>query len=320
MPEEPLGGSNDRGLHPAVEAKGRGIMNKPIVVGVDGSAQALHAVAWAAAEAERRRLPLLIVHIAVRWEYNVAAPSEPGLEAPRPEAAGLHVIQIAEEHARAFGSVEVRCRLGIGPIAGTLLQEAADATLLVLGPRGTGAFTRSLLGSVSRQAAEHASCPVVIVPQDADPRRRRSEIVVGVDGSEASVDAVAFALEEASLRDVGLRAIHAWTHPAYPPETRPVRYDKTAVEQEGARLLSESLAGWENEYPNVPIIEQVIEGAPAPVLIDATGIAELVVVGARGRGGFPGLHLGSISHAVLHHAKGPLAIVRRPRTQTAGNG
>ncbi|WP_169987971.1 universal stress protein [Microbispora sp. H10836] len=286
-------------------------MSKLIVVGVDGSAQALGAVDWAAAEAGRRHLPLRIVHIAVRWEYNVAI-REPGLEAPRPEAAGLAVLRIAEDRARTFASIDVGCRLGIGPIPVTLLQEAADAALLVLGSRGTGGFTRLLLGSVSRQMAEHAACPVVIVPGNAGTGSGPSGIVVGVDGSEASVDAVGFGFEEASLRSVGLRAVHAWVHPACPREMRPVRYDTAAVAREGARLLSESLAGWKAKYPDVPVDEEVIEGAPASVLADASNDAELLVVGARGRGGFPTLRLGSVSHAVLHHAKGPVAVVRGP--------
>ncbi|WP_169947048.1 universal stress protein [Microbispora sp. H11081] len=293
-------------------------MSKLIVVGADGSAQALCAVDWAAAEAGRRHLPLRIVHIAVRWEYNVAT-HEPGLEAPRPEAAGLEVLRIAEDRARTFASVDVGCRLGIGPIPATLLQEAADAALLVLGSHSTGGFTRSLLGSVSRQMAEHAACPVVIVP-GTGTGSGPSGIVVGVDGSEASVDAVGFAFEEASLRSVGLRAVHAWAHPAYPREMRPVRYDMTAVEREGARLLSESLAGWKAKYPDVSVAEDVIEGVPTSVLVDASGAAELLVVGARGRGGFPGLRLGSVSHAVLHHAKGPVAVVRGLHPGRAGAG
>lgn len=286
-------------------------MSKPIVVGVDGSASALYAVDWAAAEAGRRRLPLRIVHVAARWEYGVAIPAEPGPSAPLAEAAGLRILRLAEERARTFASVAVDCRLGVGSIPVTLLQEAEDAELLVLGPHGTGGLTRLLLGSVSRQAAEHAPCPVVIVPPDTDSRPRRAEIVVGVDGSQGSVEAVGFALEEAASRTTGLRAIHAWIRPVYPAELHPVRYDTAAVEQEGARLLSESLAGWTSKYPDVPVFEQVIEGAPVDVLIEASGAAELLVVGARGRGGFPGLRMGSVSHAILHRARGPLAVVRR---------
>ncbi|MFF5260920.1 universal stress protein [Actinomadura viridis] len=289
-------------------------MSEPIVVGVDGSPQALYAVDWAAAEAGRRRVPLRIVHIAARWEYHVRADAEPGLGAPRPEAAGLRVLEAAEERAAAFASVEVGTRLGVGHIPRTLLEEAAGAALLVLGAHGTGGLTRLLLGSVSRQATEHARCPVVIVPPDTGPRN--PEVVVGIDGSESSADAVGFALEEAALRDIGLLAVHAWSHPESPPGIRPAVYDKAEAEREGARLLSEALAGWTDREPGVPVTQQVVEGGPVPVLIEASRTAELLVVGARGRGGFPGLHLGSTSHAVLHQAKGPVAVVRRHPERT----
>ncbi|MEV5753895.1 universal stress protein [Actinoallomurus sp. NPDC052308] len=287
-------------------------MREPIVVGVDGSRQALCAVDWAAAEAGRRGLPLRIVHIATGWERgDIPAYRGRGPATSQPETPGLRILDIAEERARMFGPIEIERRLGIGPIPGTLLQESAGGSLLVLGQRGTGAFSRLLLGSVSRQAAEHAPCPVLIVPTDTDPRPRLPEIVVGIDGSQASVDAVGFALEEAAERGLSLRGIHAWDRPDYPAEMRPACYNTLTIEEEGARVLSESLAGWAAKYPDVPVIQQVIEGGPAAVLTEASRTAELLVVGARGRGGFPGLRLGSVSHAVLHHAEGPVAVVRR---------
>lgn len=287
-------------------------MSNPIVVGVDGSQQSLKAVDWALEEARYRRLPVRIVHIAVRWEYSAAAPPEPGLEAPRPEEAALRVLELAEEHARSRApDLEIDTRLGIGHPPSTLLSEAADAALLVVASRGTGAFSGLLLGSVSRQVAEHASCPVVVVPHEREPEPRQSEIVVGVDGSEASLDALGFALAEAAARGVGVRAIHVWDHPAYPRSMRPATYNEAAVELEGARLLSESLAGWKAKYPTVPLVEQVIQGRPpAEALSDASRTASLLVVGARGHGGFAGLRLGSVSHAVIHHAQGPVAVVR----------
>lgn len=286
-------------------------MRKQIVVGVDGSHQALHAVDWAAAEAGRRRLPLRIVHIASGWE-RAGIPAYRGRgSTPPPEPAALRVLDVAEERARTFASLEIERRLGVGPVPGALLQESAGASMLVLGQRGTGTFTRLLLGSVSRQAAEHAPFPVVIVSTDADGGHRRPEIVVGVDGSEASIDAVAFALEEAEMREIGLRAVHAWNRPDYPAEMRPVSYNTFTIEEEGARVLSESLAGWTAKYADVPVFQQVIEGNPVAVLTEASRTAELLVVGARGHRGFAGLRLGSVSHSVLHHAQGPVAVVRR---------
>ena len=295
-------------------------MRKPIVVGVDGSRQALHAVDWAAAEAGRRRVPLRIVHISSGWgRGDIPAYRGRGSVAP-PEPAALMVLDVAEERARAFASLQIERRLGVGPVPGTLLQESAGASMLVLGQRGIGTFARLLLGSVSRQAAEHARFPVVIVPTDTDRGSRQAEIVVGVDGSEASIDAVAFALKEAAMRAIDLRAVHVWNRPDYPVEMRPVSYNAFTIEEEGARVLSESLAGWPANYPDVPLIQQVIEGNPAAVLTEASRTAELLVVGARGRGGFPGLRLGSVSHAVLHHAEGPLAVVRRSSGASGRDG
>jgi hypothetical protein len=119
---------------------------------------------------------------------------------------------------------------------------------------------------------------------------------------------------------VGLRAIHAWNHPDCPAQMQPTCYTALTIEEEGARVLSESLAGWTAMYPDVPVIEQVIEGSPAAVLTEASRTAELLVVGTRGRGGFLRLHLGSVSHAVLHHANGPLAVIRRPMAASRRGG
>ncbi|MEO3785296.1 universal stress protein [Actinocorallia sp. B10E7] len=290
-------------------------MTPSIVVGVDGSPQSLQAVDWALEEARHRALPVRIVHVALRWEYSAAAPPEPGLEASRPEAAALNVLELAEEHARTHApDVDVSTSLGIGHVPRVLLEEAADAVILVVAARGTGAFSGIMLGSVSRQVAEHAPCPVVVVPHHPDPEPRPAEVVVGVDGSEASMDAIGFAMEEAALRRVGLRAIHVWEHAAYPPAMRPASYGDLSIEQEAMRVLAESLAPWKSKYPTVPVVEQVVQGrSPAEALSGATVRASLLVVGARGHGGFPGLRLGSVSHAVLQQAQGPVAIVR-PRS------
>lgn len=285
-------------------------MREAVVVGVDGSTQALATVDWAAAEAGRRRLPLRIVHVSTGWERG-DIPAYRGRGSPEPGSPGLRILDAAEERARTFASVPIERRLGVGPVPRTLLEESAGGALLVLGQRSTGAVTRLLLGSVSRQAAEHADCPIVVVPMDPDPRSRRPEVAVGIDGSDASVDAVGFALEEAAMRGVGLRAIHVWSRPDSPRDLRPVCYNALTAEEEGARVLSESLAGWTAKYPDVPVIEQVVEDRPLTVLAEASRTAELLVVGARGRGGFPGLRLGSVGHAVLHHARGPVAVVRR---------
>jgi nucleotide-binding universal stress UspA family protein len=85
---------------------------------------------------------------------------------------------------------------------------------------------------------------------------------------------------------------------------------RPALEQEAAAVLSESLAETRKKHPNVPVMEQTVEERPAEALVRASQDAQLLVVGSRGLGGVAGLLLGSVSHAVLHHAPCPVAVIR----------
>jgi nucleotide-binding universal stress UspA family protein len=117
------------------------------------------------------------------------------------------------------------------------------------------------------------------------------------------------------LRGVPLVATHAWTHPASagPGDMLPLVYDTADVESEETRLVAEALAGWHDRYPDVTVQRELVHGGARKALIDASHRAQLVVVGTRGRGGFTGLLLGSVSQAVLHHAACPVAVVPHPR-------
>jgi nucleotide-binding universal stress UspA family protein len=140
-------------------------------------------------------------------------------------------------------------------------------------------------------------------------------IVVGIDGSEASKEALSWALDEARLRGDTVVAIHAWTAsyaapPALPgaPLT-PVGDGMTEAIRDGAEaLLSEAVA--EARADDVTIEQRLVEGPAATALIEAAKGAELLVVGSRGHGGFTGLLLGSVSDQVANHAPCPVVIVR----------
>ena len=148
---------------------------------------------------------------------------------------------------------------------------------------------------------------------------RAKKIVVGVDGSEPSRDALRWAIEEARLRGSTLLAVHAWQAPVVPADIAPVpmhvpAYDVAELEprlEQGARTIVdrvvEDVAG---KHAGVEVRTEVVQGAPATVLIDAARDAELVVIGSRGRGGFSGLLLGSVSHQVAQHALCPVVICR----------
>jgi nucleotide-binding universal stress UspA family protein len=89
----------------------------------------------------------------------------------------------------------------------------------------------------------------------------------------------------------------------------PLVHDTAEVQADEARLLAEVIAGWHAKYPDVVVRREVTHAGPRKALIEATHQAQLVVVGTRGRGGFAGLLLGSVSQAVLHHAACPVAVV-----------
>jgi len=181
----------------------------------------------------------------------------------------------------------------------------------VVGDRGLGGFTGLLVGSVAVELAAHAHCPVLVARGTVDPAL---PVLVGVDGSPANQPAIGYAFEQAALRRVPLVALHAWAHPVASGsgDMLPLVYDLDEVQAAEERVLSEALAGWSEKYPDVTVERVVRHGSVRSTLIEASGRAQLVVVGARGRGGFAGLLLGSVSQAVLHHAACPVAVVPHP--------
>jgi nucleotide-binding universal stress UspA family protein len=134
-------------------------------------------------------------------------------------------------------------------------------------------------------------------------------IVVGTDGSPHSARAVGLAFEEASLRGVGVTAVRTWLAPDIDVEATPAHEWEQAEKDEQARLTKDVLS-WRTRFPEVDVVEKTVRGAPTATLIDESAGAEMLVVGSHGRGGFGGLVLGSVSHAVLHHAHCPVVIAR----------
>ncbi|WP_026274992.1 universal stress protein [Salinispora tropica] len=285
----------------------------PVVVGVDGSAAALDAVRVAVREAEYRQRPLRVVHAFI-WPLT-GAPLTPVPGAP--VTAGLrnqaeqYVTEAVEQARKISPDLRITGVVVDGAPTPVLIEEAQGAVLTVLGHRGLGGFAGLLLGSVTVQVSARATSPVLVVRGEP---RADGPVVVGVDGSQLSTEAVAFAFEEAARRDAPLVALHAWLFPTPvgPGDILPLVYDLDAVEGEEERTLAESLAGFAEQYPQVQVRHRVVRGSPARVLVEASKSAQLVVVGAHGRGALGGLLLGSVSHAVLHHGHSPLAIVRRP--------
>ncbi|WBB68395.1 universal stress protein [Micromonospora sp. WMMD812] len=286
----------------------------PVVVGVDGSAAALDAVRVAAREAAYRRRPLRIVHAFIWPLMRVSVGPAPGGPADgglRHQAERYVAEAVAEAEAVA-SEVPVTGAVVDGAATAVMLAESREAALVVLGHRGLGGFAGLLIGSVTVQVSAQAPCPVLVVRGEP---RADGPVVVGVDGSDMSTEAVGVAFEEAAYRDAPLVAVHAWLFPAPagPGDILPLVYDVDEYGDEVKRVLAESVAGYTERYPQVAVQHRVVRGTPAHVLANESTTAQLVVVGAHGRGAVGGLLLGSVSHAVLHHSHAPLVIVRHRR-------
>ncbi|WP_431921026.1 universal stress protein [Nonomuraea jabiensis] len=275
-------------------------MARHIVVGVDGSVPATAAVEWAAADAQRRGLGLRIVHVCEQWGYGDGATKY---------CAGA--LAAAADRARGLTrDVEVTTELLPGHVIDTLIGESASADSVVLGSRGLGGFAGLVVGSVGLGVAGHAAGAVVIVRGPSVVQYGR--VVVGDDGSDESEAAVQYAVEQARARGVPLQVVFAWQMPIAPPLAAGYSKILEGAREHEIRMAAERVVPWREKNPDVEIIGKQVVGHPAEVLIQAGGTADLVVVGSRGLGGFASAVLGSVSHAVLHHLKYPVAVVRAP--------
>ncbi|MFC9504853.1 universal stress protein [Streptomyces sp. NPDC057002] len=298
-------------------------MSRTITVGLDGSPESRAAAEWAAREAAQRRLPLKLLHV---WEpapepieqapqLGVETQRDWGEKIPRETAEGLSLrhpgVEVTSEHVTGH--------------PGTVLSEAAeDAELLVLGSRGLGGIGGFLVGSVGLAVVARARRPVVLIragEQAADEHERDAAgipsaatryrpVVLGVDTGHLDATVIDFAFDAAARRGTFLRAVHGWHLPlwfVYGGAGDVYRYDHVVHSHAGA--LTDALRLWRDKYPSVEVVEVSRSGGAAAHLIEASRQASLVVVGRRVRRGPFGTHIGPVTHAVLHHASAPVAVV-----------
>jgi len=220
----------------------------------------------------------------------------------------------AEERAHVVApGIEITRSVVAGEVLEVLEIESRSASLAVVGSRGLGSFAGLLLGSTAVQLAAHGHCPLMMVRGRPDPA---GAVVLAVDGSEAGEAAVEFAFAEAALRKAPLVAVHVWntwSERAYEGSGDPltaVVADADHLREAEQHLPDETVASRQKGFPQVVVEPLLVRSRIRPAFIDASREAQLVVVGTRGRGGFAGLLLGSVSQAVLHHAHCPVAVVR----------
>lgn len=293
-----------------------------VVVGVDGSTSALRATAWAAQTAVRWHRPLLLT--------SVLDPPTPygtgiGLRADRfveLETEGREWLDraraVAERTTVDHHHTEVGTELVVGEVSSVLRERARDAFRVVVGgDRPVGETGTS--ASTAMALLPHAACPVAVVRwsgEDAEPPQH-GPVVVGVDGSSASAEAMLVAFEEAAVLDAVLVAVHAEDS-----STRQrLRQRSRGAWREGEiadRItLAERFADMRQGYPEVTVEPVVTQGSATSALLKYAESARLLVVGTTGHGELSGRLLGSTSHALVRSAPCPVLVVP-DRAHTSG--
>jgi nucleotide-binding universal stress UspA family protein len=284
---------------PPVAGRGR----REVVVGVDGSDLALHAVGWAAAEARLRGVPLRVVH---------AAPGGPaGSDPRRPREILARAFAVARQ---AEPEVVVSTGwTGTDPVP-ALLAGAAGAALLVVGMGG--ADGQVLVGSVALEVSGRATCPVVVVRGGPGPPQ--GPVLVGVDTVDGDAAALTVAFADARRHGGRVEVLHARyvTDPLSPPAA------EHATDVAARARLHDELAPRIARSPEVPVEVTVVHDIPAVALLRAAEGSRLVVVGTRADGVYARALFGSTSREVLRRSPvtvtvvGPDAVVDEPDAAT----
>ena len=191
-----------------------------------------------------------------------------------------------------------------GSAESCLVAASEHALLLIVGGGSQVDRGSSWVGSVALRLVSQARCPVAVVSVAAPVR---GDVVVGIDGSATSEDAVAFAFEHASRTGVSV-----WAVLAFSPNQVTGGLDErifAEARENAQRQLSEAMAGWAEKYPDVTLREIVSEAHPAGALREAAKGAGLLVVGSHGRGTFMRYALGSVSSDLLRTAPCNVVVV-----------
>ncbi|MFD7690889.1 universal stress protein [Streptomyces sp. NPDC059781] len=311
-------------------------MPHDIVVGVDGSAAGLAAAHWAAQEAQRWGTGLGVVHA---WRRHARpAPYVPMDGNERDWAEQL--LQGAVRGVRAaHPGLRITDRLVCDATVTALPAGSADADLLVLGSLGLTVVGGFVTGSVSPRVVGRSTRPVVLVragrgaadehlpatdgvaPEEI-PRTPYRQVVLGLRTDRPCDELIGFAFDAARRRDTGLRVVHAFRTPfspasapaaslvsAAPEGPAPVPRPRAQAPADEERTLTAVLRPWREKHPTGPVTETVTEGRATVALVRATRNAGLLVVGRRTTGHRAGARTGPVTHAVLHRAGCPVAVV-----------
>ncbi|MFD5037429.1 universal stress protein [Streptomyces sp. NBC_01693] len=279
----------------------------PVIAAVDGSEHGWEALDWAAAEAVRTGLPLLIVHVRM--------PARPAEEERALREAEELLAQAVLRTSRLAPELPTSTLTPLDFPSAALTSLSRDASMVVVGSRGLGGFRSLMIGSNSLATASMARCPVVVAHTggrdegEAEPPDAFPDVVAGVAADESSGAVLDFAFEAAASRPgARLRLVHGWTMFSSMLSGGPV-FDSEAAAASASRALAELTAGRQEEYPQVEVVREPVRGSASRTLVTASATAALTVVGRRRGGEALGLGLSPVAQTTVTHALGPVAVV-----------
>lgn len=278
-----------------------------IVAGVDSSHASTTAVEWAARAAADRQGSLRLLHGFSPDQSSFGFGMDTDAAAIRTSGERLLARLAAHVHATQDALPVTTTQSDDYP-AKALVRASLAADLVVLGAHGDSQLGLASVGQTATQVASHASVPVTIV-RTAGDQHPFGRITVGLDPSPDARRALDWAVDEAGRTGAEVLALHAWQpRDAEDPHLR--KSDWAAYSRQVEERVQEWIEPQRRAHADVKVQVQVERGNPSKALTVSSRSSDLVVVGARGSGGFDGLRLGRVSRDLLGHAACPLTIVR----------
>jgi len=282
-------------------------MTGRIVVGFTGDTSDSGALEWAVEYAQALDVEIELVHVVDdSWGAIAANLAETALL-----QAEHQLREVAQRARESAPGVTFHSYVTVGSPTEALTDRSSGTDLLVVGTRAQGRIDERLFGTRGAQIASRAHCSVVIVPERNDDvaAATGSGVVVGVDGSDASISAVKFAAQYADRYREPLQAVYAWNPPT--PWTGVEAFEWPTVPSDDDHLvLAQSVAGITDSYPELELKLTVASALPADALNAAARGARLLVVGTHGRRGLSKFWLGSVSRDVAQLMPCPIAVIR----------
>ena len=286
-------------------------MSAPVVVGIDGSEIAEHALRFAAREADLRGTRLVVAHAGDLPDYDAGEPAPPEVRQFADILRREAVATVAARHPHVACETVVRD----GDPSELLLELGAEAALVVVGTHRFGRLAGFVLGSVSQRVAAQATGPVVAISGPCE--QQSGPVLLGASTTPGGLEAMRFAAAEARLRSTTLHVVRAVSAEDWAVLTTEFTATPADLREVAEAQLDAVVVAVTREFPDVDVTAELSMADPFVALLKYAEDAQLTVIGARRADESRLSRLGPVATWLLHHTTGALAVVGHPRAESA---